>query len=158
SRPYATPRTCLSTRATSARCCPSWGCAVDKLVAHPESAINGNNGPRDVRGIVTRDPRDNPRNLLGARKATRRNRREVLLLLLLRQRIRHIRLNEPRPHHVRRDPPRAQLTSQRTRKTDQATLRRRVIHLARRAQKAHNARDQHHTPVASLEHALRRAP
>src|SRR3712207_378822 len=122
-----------------------------RLVAHPEAAVDRDDGAGDVAGVVPGEPDDHLRDLRRGGEPPGRDVLLVLGLLRLRQLRRHIGLDEARGDDVRGDASAAELTGDRPGEAHQAALRRRVVHLARAAEEAHHAGDEDDAAELRLE-------
>jgi hypothetical protein len=100
---------------------------------------------------------DDRGDLVGLGVAAQRHGTEDLLAALVGQRAGHVGVDETGGDDVGRDAAAAELASDGTGEADQPGLRRRVVHLARRAGQPDDRRDEDHPAGLGLEHAPRGA-
>src|SRR5450830_55733 len=119
----------------------------ERLVAHAQAAVDRDDGAGDVRRLIAGDPANDVGYLGGFREPARGDLGQVVLLRGLRKFGGHVRIDEARRHHVRRDAAAAQFPGQRAGDPDEARLGRGVVDLAGCAVEAGDGGDQHHSAL-----------
>src|SRR5690554_4520982 len=129
-----------------------------RSVAHAEAAVDGDDGSRDVGGVVGREEVHDAGDLVRRREASRGDRGLVRGLGRLGQLGRHRRLDEPGGDDVRGDAAPAELAGHGPGDADQPGLGCRVVDLTGPAVQPDDGGDEHDAPTPEADHALARAP
>src|SRR3954469_10339854 len=91
-------------------------------MAHPETTVDGDHGPGDVRRLVAREEGEDGGDLLGRRGATQRDRRADGGLAVVREVCGHVGVDEAGRHDIARDAASSQLARKRTGEADESRL------------------------------------